>query len=144
MHRLRLTWLANEDGPATKRASTFRILFWIGIVYWIISAALPFLTVATLYVEDQLSYVLAFFIVDIVILVFAVFLLVLVSKTRKYIRNKYQIPAQRCSCCEDLCCSFWCTCCAVAQMARHTGDYEAYRGMCCSETGLPPHAPSYV
>ena len=29
----------------------------------------------------------------------------------------------------------------VAQMARHTGDYDTYPTNFCSETGLPDHAP---
>ena len=34
---------------------------------------------------------------------------------------------------------FWCSCCTVAQMARHTADYETYAARCCSDTGLPPN-----
>jgi len=29
----------------------------------------------------------------------------------------------------------------VAQIARHTGNYETYSSMFCTETGLPNHAP---
>jgi hypothetical protein len=39
---------------------------------------------------------------------------------------------------------YWCNCCTVAQMARHTGDYEAHGARCCSETGLPPSASNDV
>lgn len=77
-------------------------------------------------------------------IVFCAFVIFLVAKTRKHIREKYSIPEKQCKGCEDYCCSLWCTCCTVAQMARHTADYETYAGLCCSETGIPPHAPSIV
>lgn len=32
----------------------------------------------------------------------------------------------------------------VSQIARHTGDYENYPSLCCSNTGLPDHAPMVV
>mmetsp|Transcript_13155 Transcript_13155/g.23847 ORF Transcript_13155/g.23847 Transcript_13155/m.23847 type:complete len:126 (+) Transcript_13155:102-479(+) len=81
---------------------------------------------------------------DVLSIFIGVFVIVLVTKTRKQIRSRYGIPEQQCVGCEDCCCSFWCNCCAVAQMARHTADYDTYAGLCCSETGLPPHAPSIV
>lgn len=62
-------------------------------------------------------------------------------RTRQSIRERYSIPEERCVGCEDLCCSVFCSCCAVAQMARHTGEYETYNGVYLSETGLSPEAP---
>jgi Cys-rich protein (TIGR01571 family) len=62
-------------------------------------------------------------------------------RTRRSIRERYAIPEERCVGCEDLCCSVFCSCCAVSQMARHTGEYETYNGVYLSETGLPPDAP---
>eukprot|EP00804_Cyclotella_cryptica_P003079 CCRYP_006066-RA/>CCRYP_006066-RA protein AED:0.38 eAED:0.37 QI:0/0/0/1/0.33/0.25/4/0/192 len=94
--------------------------------------------------EGQLtdSYYIAHYIVSQWLLVYMVLLIWLLCKTHGHIRNKYKIPSAHG--CEDCCCAFWCTCCTVAQMAWHTGDYETYQGMCCSETGLPPDAPSIV
>jgi len=61
--------------------------------------------------------------------------------TRYYIRNKYNIPTYKCcGCsgeCEDVCCAFFCNCCVITQMARHTADYDTYNGYCCTKTGLP-------
>ena len=61
--------------------------------------------------------------------------------TRYYIRHKYNIPTSKCcGCsgeCEDVCCAFFCNCCVITQMARHTGDYDTYNGYCCTRTGLP-------
>ena len=69
----------------------------------------------------------------------SLFTLILMCKTRRHIRNKYSIPQETCNGCEDCCCVYFCTCCTLSQMARHTADYETYRAACCSETGLPPH-----
>ena len=37
---------------------------------------------------------------------------------------------------EDVCCAMWCQCCIVAQMARHTVDYEERNAVCCNGTGV--------
>jgi Cys-rich protein (TIGR01571 family) len=143
MHRLKLTSSANEDDSA-ETASTFRILFWIGISFGILSYFNAFLPLFFTNEKGQLtdSYYIAHYIVSQWLLVYTVLLIWLLCKTRGHIRNKYKIPSALG--CEYCCCAFWCTCCTVAQMARHTGDYETYQGMCCSETGLPPDAPSIV
>jgi Cys-rich protein (TIGR01571 family) len=77
-------------------------------------------------------------------IVFAMYLIVATMKTREFIRNKYSIPEQNCAGCEDCCCSFWCSCCTIAQMARHTADYDTYRAAACTETGLPRNAPELL
>ena len=38
---------------------------------------------------------------------------------------------------EDLGCATMCLPCTVAQMSRHTANYDAYEAVCCSKTGLP-------
>lgn len=75
---------------------------------------------------------------------FWLYMLIAVTNTRRYIRNKYAIPEQSCHGMEDCCCAFWCQCCNIAQMARHTADYDTYSAKCCSDTGLPPTAPAIV
>jgi len=75
------------------------------------------------------------------IIVVALFWICVASITRRYIRARSAIPETSCQGCEDFCCPTWCGCCAVAQMARHTADYETYTAKCCSETGLPVNAP---
>jgi Cys-rich protein (TIGR01571 family) len=75
---------------------------------------------------------------------FFIFILAVSIRTRAYIRQKYKIPEQSCTGCEDCCCSFWCGCCVVAQMGRHTADYRTYKAGCCTETGLDETAPTVV
>jgi len=154
MHRLKLTWLGNE-GTIAKTTATFRICLSITLVYILIDNIVKFLAFRTLFkiiineneygdtVDIDSFYALvnwhrslSFF--------FGIFIITLVAKLRNRIRSKYGIPEEQCAGCEDCCCSFWCNCCTVAQMARHTADYDTYAGLCCSETGMPPHAPSIV
>lgn len=145
MTRLKLTWLGNE-GSVSQTASTFRILLWITIAF-IVTRILQYFPLFFFTDEygslTNMGYVV-YNTCTFLILSFFIFFIALTCKTRKHIRNKYNIPEQSCHGCEDCCCAYWCSCCTVAQMARHTGDYESYAGRCCSETGMPPHAPSIV
>lgn len=77
-------------------------------------------------------------------LVFLIYTILLMCRSRRAIRSKYAIPTTCCGECEDCCCSYWCGCCTVGQMARHTADYHVYSASCCSKTGLPSHAPEIV
>jgi Cys-rich protein (TIGR01571 family) len=70
---------------------------------------------------------------------YGLYLLIVMIRARSYLRSKYAIPEQYCTGCEDCCCSFWCHCCVVAQMARHLNDYEHNEASCCTDTGLDPH-----
>ena len=140
MQRLNLTWLA-DAAPTTRAVSTFRTAFWITIVYIVVRIPLayskPFITD-----DDTLHLILV--LDQIIGLLWFVFVLVLITKTRKHIRDKYSINQKNCKGCEDCCCGFWCGCCTIAQMARHTADYENYAARCCSDTGLGPNAPAIV
>lgn len=37
---------------------------------------------------------------------------------------------------EDICCAFWCQCCILGQMARHTVNYDERNALCCNEVGV--------
>lgn len=75
---------------------------------------------------------------------FALYSLIVMVKVRREVRKRYEIEAD-CGCCdggvEDCCCVFFCNCCAVAQMARHTADYNQKRAVCCTSNGLPDLPP---
>mmetsp|Transcript_15453 Transcript_15453/g.17971 ORF Transcript_15453/g.17971 Transcript_15453/m.17971 type:complete len:249 (-) Transcript_15453:283-1029(-) len=77
-------------------------------------------------------------------ILYSCILLYLIVITRSHIRKKYNIREKCFGGCEDICVAFWCPCCTISQMARHTADYDTYRASCCSNTGLPPGAPSIV
>mmetsp|Transcript_11217 Transcript_11217/g.21379 ORF Transcript_11217/g.21379 Transcript_11217/m.21379 type:complete len:325 (-) Transcript_11217:73-1047(-) len=79
-----------------------------------------------------------------VFLSFAIFILILMIKTRQFVRKKDHIPAETCGAMEDCCVSFFCPCCTVCHLARHTNDYDRYSARCCTDTGLADDAPFYV
>ena len=148
MHRLNLTWLANESRPDGSRSSTgicsgtFGTILFIWIAYlainFIISAIqTSFTDPSTGTVTNATGYHATRGTQAALGWAFYIFLFVLLYKTRVFIRNKYSIRERNCQNCEDCCCVFWCSCCTVAQIARHTADYETYAARCCSETGLP-------
>ena len=80
-------------------------------------------------------------IINVLASLFALYFLIALIRTRRSVRDQYSIPSGCLGCCEDFCCSTFCGCCAVSQMARHTGDYESNNGVCCSDRGLPKSAP---
>lgn len=78
-------------------------------------------------------------------IVFFFYMMIAIVNTRQYIRTKYAIrEGSSCRGMEDCCCAFWCQCCTIMQMARHTADYETYNASCCTTTGLPPTVPAIV
>lgn len=67
------------------------------------------------------------------------FCLHLIIRTRQSIRKAYEIPEGQLEGCEDLLVSVWCSCCTIGQMMRHTADYDTFRALWLSDTGLPSH-----
>jgi len=59
------------------------------------------------------------------------------QSTRNSLRDRFLIREQCCNDLEDICYSTWCLCCTVAQMSRHTANYDDYEAVCCSKSGLP-------
>jgi len=107
MERMNLNWFADPETPTDSPSKTF-------IIVILITAVLGAL---------QISFVSFIFIV------------ILATKTRKHIRQKYEIAA---TCfdglLEDIFCSCFCSCCSIAQMLRHTANADNVD--CCSPTGL--------
>jgi hypothetical protein len=107
-------------------------------------------------------------------LIYMTLIAILVGRTRRHIREKYDIPGTftqlresndtvaRCCgngrddddedgilpvCCgevEDFCLGFVCYPCVVSQMNRHTAMYDTYEGSLFSSNGLPKHAPTMI
>eukprot|EP00542_Grammatophora_oceanica_P019193 CAMPEP_0194028644 /NCGR_PEP_ID=MMETSP0009_2-20130614/2562_1 /TAXON_ID=210454 /ORGANISM="Grammatophora oceanica, Strain CCMP 410" /LENGTH=299 /DNA_ID=CAMNT_0038668089 /DNA_START=129 /DNA_END=1028 /DNA_ORIENTATION=- len=85
--------------------------------------------------------------------IFGIYIFIMTCRTRRAIRDKYDIPAKCCGacngCCEDFLCTMCCSCCTVQQMARHTNDYEKYdvgccTSDCCNKRGQRPHIPEIL
>lgn len=137
MQRMMLTWLG-EPGPIISTKNSFKVVLTIVVCYFIYALSLEFASMS--YTIDTVpTFIPALKITGSII--FSVWALYALCRTRENIRYRYSIEEERCRGCEDLCCAFWCSCCTVAQVARHTGDYEEYPATCCTPTGLPPGAP---
>lgn len=73
--------------------------------------------------------------------------LVAMTQARYYVRTKWSIPADCCEgsgCLSDCCCVYWCSCCSIIQMMRHTHDEEVDPYSCGSATGLDAGAAEVV
>ena len=65
-----------------------------------------------------------------------------IYRVRLHVRTRYAIPGSALS---DLTCATCCPTLVVAQLLRHTTDYEYNPSLCCfSDTGIPRTAPSIV
>jgi len=121
--------------------------FWMTRVFLFIVIALLDPNIdATVWTEPSSAYYF-FCAVDDLLAVFYFGLTVIVLRNlRSHVRSKYAIPeANQCPAgFEDTCCSVFCPCCVAAQLMRHTADYNATPGRCCTATGLPNNAPSIV
>jgi Cys-rich protein (TIGR01571 family) len=76
-------------------------------------------------------------------ILYIVYMVVVMSKLRRRVRQRYQIPSQQQCCggvCEDVCCVVFCGCCTISQLARQTVMYDQRRAVPCSSTGLPENA----
>ena len=140
MQRMRLNWLGEiAHDSATK--ITFKVVLALMLSYTAFSVALEMIEAQNNYYNIPAYISVLKFIGGVMFTIWSIYALM---KTRENVRAKYSIPEEKCPGYEDLCCSMFCSCCVVAQMARHTGEYETYKGTCCSETGMAAHTPSIV
>lgn len=140
MQRLRFNWLG-EAAPDAATKNTFKVVLTLVLCYVTFTVSLEMAEASTGYYNIPTWIPVMRFIGGVTFTIYSIYSLM---KLRENVRAKYSIPEERCPGMEDLCCSMWCSCCVVSQMARHTGEYETYKGKLCSETGLAPHTPSIV
>jgi hypothetical protein len=148
MTRMRLDWTGDPDGYRPGGLSPFKVMVMVTVVYFTVHVLVdavtqPFTTTPTEYGTTPVTPGWVALLIGLRAIVgLCCFLYVLIARirTRGFIRNKYAIPEQCCSGCEDCCVSFWCDCCTTAQMLRHTADYRTDNADCCSETGLSQEA----
>jgi len=141
MQRTGLTWLG-VHGPEEATKNTFKVVLALVVGYTIYSTALE---LSIIDIDDPTSIPPLVSLLKLAgSILFSVWSIYALCRTRENVRAKYSIPEERCHGCEDLCCSAFCSCCVTAQLMRHTGEYETYHGVCCSETGLPQSAPAVV
>jgi Cys-rich protein (TIGR01571 family) len=137
---MRLNWLGEVSHDAATK-NTFKVVLALLLSYTVFSIALEIAEGSMNYMDIPAWIPAMKFLGGVTFTIWSIFALM---KTRENMRAKYSIPEEKCIGCEDVCCSMWCSCCVVAQMARHTGEYETYKGSACSETGMAGNAPSIV
>jgi len=151
--RLQLNWLGKPTNSLAEKASAFTTLLFISVFYFASKVLLFFIIMSmtpdvpndnpppssalttVLLLNDLVNYSYYFFSV------------VVIYNLRHYVRSKYAIPGHE-GCpaggCEDGCCALCCPCLTVAQIMRHTTDYDTYRAEWFSATGLPDHVPALI
>ena len=153
MSRMSLTWLG-EPGERARTKDTFKVVVMLYVAYMIFSNAME-LASQSYYTIDQdtglvntmdvpaYNWLMRMRMIGIVL--FSIWSLYSLCKTRQSVRRQYSIPEEQYRGCEDCCCATFCSCCCIlGQMARHTGEYENYPGVCCSSTGHHEGAPMTV
>lgn len=125
MTRLKLSSRGRDEGPE-EAAMTFNRVA-ITLIGTLLFAYIPFVG-------------------PIVSIFYCLYMLYVGVVTRKYMRQKYEIPPTRFipEKLDDGCCMVFCCCCSTIQMARHTHDDKEYPGLCCTTNGLEISAPSIV
>ena len=132
LQRMKKTFIGTDDSSGSYK-QTCMIWTIICIVAYVIGVFL-------VNVSRGVSFYIVYGIAGILFLVAA-------TQVRFSMRQKYSIPADCCSdsgCLSDCCCVYWCSCCSVIQMMRHTHDEKKYVYNCTSQTGLGPNDPEIV
>jgi Cys-rich protein (TIGR01571 family) len=147
INRLQFTWTAVPARNVAESARAFTILLYITIAHWTVIAFVE-IAIFSLYPKPEESDVYVpidelpkpegllrtiLTINSVLKWAYFIFITIMAFSLRKSVRAKFGIPG---SCFEDCCCAFWCNCCVVSQMLRHTTDYDVYPSQLCSSTGL--------
>jgi Cys-rich protein (TIGR01571 family) len=144
--RLKMNWLG-ERSPDNEWQQTFRVVLLMTLSYWTVYALLA--PPSPIWIQDEQGRIvrlpnqqqvpaLQVILYNLLSLLFGLYTLIVLTKLRRIIRLRYEIPVQfpRLGPWEDFCCAFWCGCCSVAQMARQTCEYDQQSSACCSPTGF--------
>lgn len=138
MSRNHLTWFG-DYGYRFQTTSIHTNMMMLVLFWGILNIIFLFVIGVTLqrgHLPHYFDYV-ALALVNIGMLVFSI---IAVGKTRTGIRARYHIPTSLpCSngLAEDYLCATFCMPCTICQMGRHSADFDRYRAVCCSGTGLP-------
>jgi len=135
MTRLKLNAFARPNRCCAK---AFAIVSALWIMYYVIGL-LAYTFIRTTTTESGLKMTtLSIFIVAALL---SIYFICIGTATRMRMRKVFKIAG---SCLCDCCAFFWCSCCTVTQMARHTHDNRVHKSSCCSKNGLMTGAPDIV
>jgi len=138
MSRNHLTWFGDHSSRF-QSLSVFTNMLMVVLCWGALNLLFLFMIGVTFnrgHLPSYLDYV-ALGLVNAFMLLFSIYA---VARTRGEIRSKFRIPAML-TCgggkTEDYLCATFCMPCTITQMGRHTADFDTYRAVCCSGTGLP-------
>jgi len=127
--RMHMTWCGVRTRSPSEYKSTFPTLALLTMIYFFVRFWFPN--------HHGRQHPL----MRLVNIVYFVYMLIVMSKLRTAVRQRYKIPEhQQCGGCEDFCCVLFCSCCTISQLARQTAMYSQRRAVPCSSTGLPENA----
>eukprot|EP00553_Chaetoceros_curvisetus_P008322 CAMPEP_0204630950 /NCGR_PEP_ID=MMETSP0717-20131115/21633_1 /ASSEMBLY_ACC=CAM_ASM_000666 /TAXON_ID=230516 /ORGANISM="Chaetoceros curvisetus" /LENGTH=260 /DNA_ID=CAMNT_0051648377 /DNA_START=49 /DNA_END=831 /DNA_ORIENTATION=+ len=123
MTRLRVNWKA-DPAVGDEWKKTFRNVIVISCVYGFLKYI--FMLAPEPGMEDDNVEVIGFVVTfeQIIGFIYWLYMLYVVSKTRKLVRQRDGISDENCVGCEDVACALCCGCCTVSQMARQTAHYD--------------------
>lgn len=103
---MQLTWLGHP-GPITRTQQAFKVVLILTVSYYVYCMALE--TAAFEYTPEDEPMIFSYLRIagSLLFMLWSVYAL---CRTRETVRARYQIKEQICSGCEDLCCSVWCSC----------------------------------
>ena len=139
MSRNHLTWFG-DYGYRFQSMSIFTNMLVLVLFWGFLNILFLFVIGVTLNRGNLPHYFdyIALVLVNVGMFVFSVFA---VGKTRAAVRARYHIPPSLPACgngsTEDYLFATFCMPCTICQMGRHTADFDRYRAVCCSGTGLP-------
>lgn len=144
MTRMNLNWYGRRLAPGMPRSSlardTFTLVFLFFVAFYIVLVVTDALSIKAIrQVEEEteeeamrLLYSVSA-IRAVSFIVFSGFVLLLLTRTRRAIREHYRIPG---SVGNDCCVSCFCHVCVLSQMARQSADYHRQPARWCTDTGL--------
>eukprot|EP00565_Helicotheca_tamesis_P007961 CAMPEP_0185727082 /NCGR_PEP_ID=MMETSP1171-20130828/2878_1 /TAXON_ID=374046 /ORGANISM="Helicotheca tamensis, Strain CCMP826" /LENGTH=227 /DNA_ID=CAMNT_0028395579 /DNA_START=80 /DNA_END=763 /DNA_ORIENTATION=+ len=134
MTRMSLNWLG-EPSAEKEVKRTLKIVAGIVAVYFIVMQILDLFLIT--YDEKGFANPGPWLTTrEVIGFVFFIYTIMIIWRTRSAIRRKYDIRERHCGRCEDCCCSVCCCACTVAQMARHTADYNKRNAKLFTNDGL--------
>jgi len=130
--RLQLNWCGQSGNKVDAYAVQNNMLAMV--VFWVVLNVIAIHYMLVQWVRGWFDYSDATPIIAINVFIYLLTVIV-VTNTRKQVREKCEISDDCPG--EDFCKTITCMPCTIAQMGRHTADYDSFPGYCCSKTGLP-------
>lgn len=134
MHRMKLKW-NGVPGSTAETAGTFKKMAIMTVAFYCLNGALAAIAGGSSdgNLEESPGLSGPYGVLDgFLKLSFFLFLVMVVTNTRKHVRHAYAIPGGDTDCCT----ACLCTCCVITQMARHTVDFNTQKASLCSKDGL--------